>query len=338
MNKFIKSILLMLALTFKVAFCLPNEIEHLLESVTLSRALYVAADFGIADLLEKGPKTVQELSKTLSVDTDALQRLMYFLELNDVFSRDEQERYALTELSEKMCESNAQSIKLFLLHDDPTRWNAIGNLKCSIQTGKDAFSQLYDKDYFSYLKEAPVLSDRFNRAMKIISEKEDSLISKAFDFKGLVADIGGGRGQLLEEIKKDHGDCSVLLFDLPEAVEGVDLPKIAGSFFEPIEVKADTYILKRILHDWDDQKALIILKNLAKTMAKESQLLIFDGILDKVKNKKFLAAVDLLLLTIFNGKERFLSDFENLLAHAGLKLIEHRAITSSMSVLVCQLS
>lgn len=314
-----------------------------LSSITLARALYVAASLDIASLLQDKKMNITELAFVLSVDKDSLERLLVFLELHEVFKKTTDGDYYNNEFSETMSLNHPHTIRPFLLHDDETRWNAFGNLEYSIKTGKPAFDALYHMGYFDYLTKHPQLSLRFDQAMTFISSQEDLLIAQMVPFNGVIADIGGGNGQLLKKII-DYNKTKVtevVLFDLPsvlDAAQPTNFKKVVGSFFEPLDIRADFFILKRVLHDWKDEEALSILRNVAEAMQPDSHLYIFEGVLDCVKDKKALAAIDLLLLTLLGGKERTLENFQQLLQDARLVLIEHKNITDIMSVLVCKKS
>lgn len=308
-----------------------------------NRALYVAADLNIADHLALQPMTVQELAHVTNSKTETLQRMLYFLELHDVFKRREDMRYCLTDFSELMCEKRLNSIKPFLLHDDETRWNSFGHLGYSITNGTAAFDKLYNMDYFQHLQKNPQLSTRFNDAMIAISSQEDPAIATKLVFQGIVADIGGGKGQLLHHIIANNTIAQGILFDLPEVISqtnnvGLSYLKIGGSFFEPLSFSADIFILKRILHDWNDEKALTILSNIRQAMDVNSRLYIIEGILDFSEDKKLLAAIDLALLTVFQGRERTQSEFAGLIAAAGLEIVSIQKLDSVICAIECKKS
>ncbi len=316
-------------------------INALLESIILARALFVAADLNIAEHLALKAMTADEIAIVTHTEASSLKRLLYFLELNDVFKKQEDQRYCLTDFSQTMRTDDPHTIKPFLLHDDETRWNCFGHLGYSIATGKASFDKLYGTDYFKHLKQHPLLSARFNDAMTIISAQEDAMIAKTISFKNRVIDIGGGTGQLINNIARTHTLTEGILFDLPEVVAQADnldpiCTKKAGSFFEPIACTADIFILKRVLHDWDDAESLKILNNVSNAMQEDSTLYIFDGILDYSENKKLLAAIDLSLLTIFQGRERTRADFEMLITAAGLEIVSIRPLGNLMCAIECK--
>lgn len=313
----------------------------LLESIMLARALFVAADLDIAEHLARRAMRADEIATVTHTDPKALKRLLHFLELNDVFKQEPDETYTLTDFSQTMRAGHPQTIRPFLLHDDEARWNSFGNLSYSIETGQAAFDMLYDQDYFTHLKKDPKLSSRFNDAMTIISATEDALIAKTIPFSGVVADIGGGTGQLINKVAQSGSISAGILVDLPEVVAQAGnlhaiCTKQAGSFFDKLAIKADAFILKRILHDWDDARALQILQNICNTMPESARLYIIDGILDYSQDKKLLAAIDLALLTVFQGQERTKAEFELLIKKAGLEIVTMQPLNNLVCIIECQ--
>ena len=169
----------------------------------------------------------------------------------------------------------------------------------------------------------------------------DGAAARSHIIVDVVADIGGGKGQLINQIAKAGNITQGILFDLPETVAQTNglhplCVQQGGSFFEPINIKADIFVLKRILHDWDDQQALQILKNISSTMIADSRLYIIDGILDYSQDKKLLAAIDLALLTISQGQERTRAEFENLIAQAGLQVVGIKPINGLICAIECK--
>lgn len=316
------------------------DVKQLLEINILTRALYVAADINIAEYISSQAPSIDELATATATHPASLARLMYFLELYSIFDQREG-KYYLTPFSQTMLADHPNSIKAFLLHDDETRWNSFGYLGYSIRTGNASFTMLYDDNYFEHLKKHPKLQGRFDEAMTIISKKEDEQIATQLKFKGIVADIGGGKGQLLANIAQKHVLSQAILFDLPEVLEQLtdhnsSFVKIAGSFFEEIPLVANIFILKRIVHDWSDEKVMEILRNVANAMHNNSTLYIIDGLLDHAQNKKFLAAVDLALLTIFQGQERTLSQMTHLLTLSGLQIVTFHEINELLFAIECK--
>lgn len=316
---------------------LPTLTLHML----LSRALFVAADLHVADILHQKPCSAYELASETNTHPEALQRMMHFLILNDFFMQDTQQVYHNNQNSEYIRCDHPQTVRPFVLHDDSTRWNALGNLDYSITNNTPSFNHLYEIDYFSYTAQHPVLSKRFDEAMSIISAHENALIAQQCFFSGTVADIGGGEGKLLKEIIAHNPDVAQgLVIDLPHVINNLksDSPKLeysAGDFFQPLNITADTILLKRIIHDWNDEQATIILRNIANTMQPQTRLLIIDAVTDLCKSPAFLAGIDLLLLSIFGGKERNQKEWHALCTDAGLLIHHIHELTPEIHAIEC---
>jgi len=314
---------------------------HLSNQVMMSRALYVAADLELADHLNE-PCTIEELADKTNSHASTLERLMRFLIAHGVFTRDQDGVYYNNELSLYIQKDHPLTMRPFLLHDDPTRWNALGNLEYCIKTGQQSFDHLYQESYFAHLAHNATLSQRFDEAMTIISQKESTLIAQNIHFEGVVADIGGGKGMLLEEIKKHNSLITdLILFDLAQVIENLGEKKelmtcVAGSFFDTIAVKADVFLLKRILHDWDDVQALRILQNIAAAMTENTVLYIIDAVIDQCQDQKLILDIDLRLLTIFGGKERTMKEFTTLCDQAGLEIVSVQELTSIIDAIKCK--
>lgn len=322
-----------------------NFVLNMLVQTMLSRSLFVACNLNIADILaSSGPQELDILSDKLNVNKKALQKLMGFL-IQQGFFQETCGKFSNNQASSELCESHLSGLRAFLLHDDETRWNSYGNLEVSIKSGKPSFDQLYGCAYFEYLKKDPKLGLRFDQAMNTISESEEYLIAQKFNFSGVIADVGGGQGKLLSKILQNRPQVlEAILIDLPSVVANVEgkdprMKICGGTFFEEIQVQANRFILKRILHDWDDKSAIQILKNIVVAMKKSqnSKLVIFEGILNYSDKSSVLPAIDLALLTIFGGEERSLNDFEKLIETSGLKIESVTKVSDVISAITCSL-
>jgi hypothetical protein len=315
-----------------------------LHSVILSRALYSAAELGLADHLHSQACDIATVASLTKTDALSLERLLRFLVVAGFFDKQSDGTYRNNGSSEYMRKDHPQTIYPFILHDDETRWNSFGHLSYSVKTGKPSFDMLYKKSYFEYLADHPTLSHRFDAAMTIISDEEETTIATALDFEGTVADIGGGRGTLLKKIMDAHPVVmSTILFDLPQVVAAISVADltpvttaVGGSFFEPMSIEADIFVLKRVLHDWNDEQSVTILQNIAATMRDTDTLYVVDAIVDECADKKMITAVDLGLFAIFGGKERDYAEFHTIFAAAGLLLKSHQTITQTLHVMKCQ--
>ena len=217
------------------------------------------------------------------------------------------------------------------------RWNSVGHLLDSVNSGKPAFEEIYKQTFYEFLEEDKDAKTRFDEGMSCYSTCEDKEVARAFDFSKykIIVDVGGNQGSLSAEILKKHPGVQVILFDLPNTIKD---PKylnndpslknryklVSGSFFENIPEGGDLYILKRVIHNWNDEDAMKILKNCASQLKKDGRVLIVDMVEEPLtqatRPSPFIDA-DLNNLTLGKGIERTKENFEEILKQSGLKLI-----------------
>lgn len=297
----------------------------------ISEALHAVALLNIADHLVEGPKDVKSLAVAVSANDDALDRVLRLLTQVGVFAV-EQEKYRLNEVSQLLRSDVPGSLKPHLQYKEIPRLNAYRELFYSVKTGKPAFDHIYGTDYFDYISKDQKLAKAFDDFMSATTKAEVTYITKEFNFGKYrkIADIGGGQGILLRQILKDYAQVEGLLVDLPEAIKKAEQlfePDLKArcqfsdrSFFEVIPANQDLYILKQVLHDWDDHKCNIILKNLARAMSNHNHFVIIEPLKTKEQQSLLENEVDLCLLTFLGGRRRSEQDFAELLATAGLQI------------------
>lgn len=311
----------------------------LIKIALLSRALFCAADLSIAETILEKPLASHQLAAKIQVDQEYLERMMRLLMAYDFFAQNKNNEYIHTKNSLFLCTDHPQSMRAFVLHDDATRWNAIGNLSLALKEGTSVYESLYGEPYFDFIKNHPLLQERFNQAMEIVSQEEETIIAQQLHFQGTVADIGGGTGNLIKKILAQHPLVSHgFVFDICQSTYHTEanITYIPGSFFEPITITVDTFVLKRILHDWNDIQAAEILRNIAAAMTQATSLYIIDSIVDQCTDQQMIASIDLLLMTIFGGKERTLSEWELLCSQAGLKIEKIHPLNGLIHALECK--
>ena len=308
----------------------------------VSRALYVVAELQIADEMVDGPKTSQEIANRLNLNVDAVFRLLRMLVSHGVFICQDN-KFALNELAELITMTHPQSMHGFLLHEDRDRWNAYGHMSYSIRTGKATFDHLYGLGYFDYIAQDTKKSEQFDRGMATLSETENRQVATHFDF-GLYAtiiDVGGGVGGLLAQIMHRHKNSSGILYELPHieniaqkylAMQYLDnrVKVVSGNFLNHIASHGDLYLLKRILHDWNDEISIQILKNCRIAMAQGAKIVVFDCVVPEGSEFNISKDIDIIMMTVFGGKERTSSDFEKLFAAAGLQIDKISPIAGTM--------
>ena len=242
-------------------------LRRLTNGFQVSQAVYVAATLGVADELRAGPRTAEELAGAVGAHPGALYRLLRALAAVDVFQEDAERRFSLTPMGECLRSDAAEPMGEWAAYiGRPFFWETWGQLLYSIQTGENAFSHLHEgQNVWEWRAGQPEENAIFNRAMAGLSRRSADSFLDAYDFGrfATIADIGGGNGSMLAAILGRHREASGILFDLPHVVDGarqvLDKAGIAnrcqvigGSFFEEIPAGADAYILKAVLHDWDE--------------------------------------------------------------------------------------
>ncbi|HKU42731.1 MAG TPA: methyltransferase [Polyangiales bacterium] len=313
----------------------------------MTQLLHVAAKLNIADQLAGGSKSARELAKSCGCNADALYRTLRALSNLGVLVELGQERFRLTPLGEHLRAGVPGSLHgAALLYGEPWLWNAYGHLLHSVQTGKPAFEHTHGSSFFDYLSEQPDAAEVFNAAMTSFSEQETAALLRAYDFSNVrhVLDVGGGHGRLAAALLRAHPNLRATLFDRPQVVSGAsELQEaeglgarctiVAGNFFEAVPAGADVYLLKSVIHDWDDDKATQILKRCREAMAPESRLLVVERVVGDPGEVSEAKLFDINMLTMLGGRERTQFEHQALLATAGLRLTRLISTQSPLTVL-----
>jgi SAM-dependent methyltransferase len=297
--------------------------------------IYVVAELGIADLLEDGPKSSAELAAHVSTDPDALHRVLRGLAQFGVLGILEDGRFELTDLGDALRTDAPNSLRpVARLWGGPLVQRPFGGLLNAVQTGQPAFPQVFGQPLFDYLAAHPAEAAIFNQGMVgMTSQFVDSVLSD-YDFSEMrtVADVGGGNGALILAILQAHPGLSGIVVDLPHVREGVQRAIaaaglaercrfVAGDFFEAVPDGADAYLLKSILHDWDDPKSLTILRNCRRAMQPHGKLLVIERLLPP-GNQLALDPVmkDIEMLVMLGSRERTEAEYRALFEQAGFRM------------------
>ncbi len=297
-----------------------------------AQTIHVFATLGIPDILRNSSKTAAELATLTNTDPTVLYRVMRFLSTVDVVTEELDGRFNLTRLGKTLCTRPTS-----VIHDNTLLvlsryyWAAIGNLLHTVKTGQNAFQHAYGKGYFDQLGDHPEDAVVFNAAMNSSSQLGISAILAAYDFSGFndIIDVAGGKGALITGILKKHKSVRGVLFDFAGAIDQLELdPAVAdrltkarGSFFDTIPPGYDAYLMRRILHDWNDENAIKILRHCRSGMRPDSKLLLIELAADSGKTGHDWATMDLLMMLVLSGKERTATEVESILSAAGFRVI-----------------
>jgi hypothetical protein len=311
----------------------PDPLARMITGYWVSQMVHVAAKLRLADHLAHGPRTAEELARTTGTHARSLYRLLRALASVGVFSELEPGRFRLNEMAESLRSDvpGSQWAMAVMMGDE--HYAAWGGLLENVRTGETAFDRLYGRPIFDYLQDHPEAARIFDAAMTAIHGRETLSTLEAYDFSGLrvLADVGGGNGSNLIGILERYPDLRGVLFDLPHvvdrarpAVEKAGLADrcelVAGDFFGAVPVQADAYFLRHIIHDWDDDRAATILRNIRQTCPEGARLLVVEYVLPPGDTPSFGKLMDLNMMLLPGGVERTEQEFRDLFASAGFRI------------------
>jgi O-methyltransferase domain/Dimerisation domain len=301
----------------------------------IGQAVHVAAKLGIADLLEDGPKSPATLAEATGAHAGTLHRLLRALASLGVFAEDADGRFALTSLAEGLRTNAPGSLRAYaIMMGEDWHWRAWGDLLNSVRTGQPAFEHVFGCPMFSYFGEHPEAARVFDAAMTSRTGQETAAVIAAYEWpaSATIVDVGGGQGALLAAILARNPDVHGVLFDMPHVIAAArglieeaglaDRCELAaGDFFERVPAGGDLYLLKRVVHDWDDERASAILRSCRAAMGDRSRLLVIEHVLPPGNAPSWGKLLDLQMLVLTpGGRERDEAGFRALLASTGLRL------------------
>lgn len=309
----------------------PVQMLHILSGFWLSRAVYVAAKLGVADLLEREPQTAEQLAAATGTHAPSLYRVLRALSSEGVFMEDGEHRFDSTPLGDTLRSEGLRAIITAELGEE--HYPAWGHLLHSVQTGEVAFEHVYGMPIWEFFGQNPENAVTFNAAMGDVNAMLDGAISHGYDFSPFsrIVDVGGGSGSLLALVLAQNPNSTGVVFDLPHVIEDARLfmatqgltrrcDFVAGDFFNNIPSGGDAYLLKWILHDWDDDRSVAILQNCRRAMSKNSKLLVFESAIP-AGNDPFLSKfMDLNMMVMNGGRERTAEEYRSLLKAGGFNL------------------
>ena len=313
----------------------------------MSQAVYVAAKLGVADLLAEKPKAVEELAQATETHRHALYRVLRSLASVGIFEETDPKVFALTPLAEPLRADAPNSVRNGIIFmGEEWHWRVWGNMLYSVRTGKPAWGHVHGGEVFDYFGVNPAQAEIFNRAMTDMSVATAPAVVEAYDFRriGTIADIAGGHGYLLAQVLKANPAARGVLFDVQPVIEGAGalleregvserVEKVSGDFFARVPAAADLYMMKHIIHDWDDERAVMILRNVNEAMKREGKVLIVEIVVPEGNGPHDSKLLDLEMLASPGGVERTAKEYRDLLSSAGLRLTRIIPTKSSFSII-----
>lgn len=310
------------------------ELMRLVNGYQVSQALHVVATLGIADLLREGPRTSDDLAAAADAHPQALYRVLRALAAVGVFRESEDRSFSLTPMGQGLRSDATDPVGPWAAFmGRPYYWQAWSHLLHSVRTGENAFQHVHGADVWEYRARHPEEGAIFDHAMTGLSRGIADAVVSAYDLSrfGRVVDVGGGQGALLAAILVAHPAMRGVLFDQPHVVSRAgELLRAAevddrcevvdGSFFEAVPRDGDVYLLKAILHDWDDAASIAILEACRCAMRPEAKLLVLERVIAPPNEGSDAKFGDLNMLVAPGGQERTGDEFSALFAAAGFHL------------------
>jgi hypothetical protein len=322
------------------------ELDSLITGYCISQAIYVAAELGIADRLAAGPRSPDELASEIGAHDRSLYRLLRALASVGIFVEDAQGRFALTPMGELLRSDVPGSRRTQIQMMVGQFYQAWGGLIDSIRTGHPAFEAQHGRSFFDHLADHQDQAQIFDDAMKARNDRKTMAMLDVYDLTGtnVLADIGGGNGSALVRVLKQYPEMRGILFDRPGVVERAraEIEReglsdrceiVGGSFLEQVPDGAGAYLLRHIMHNWDDEQALVILRRVHEAMDDQARLVVIDRIIPPGNEPMFGKIMDLNMLVMLGGVERTEEEFRRLLVLAGFRLTRIVKTDAEVSVI-----
>ncbi|MCE5290679.1 MAG: acetylserotonin O-methyltransferase [Nocardiaceae bacterium] len=312
-----------------------------------SQVVYASTKLGIPDALSSGPKSAGEIAAAVNGNPDAVHRLLRAGASIGLFALDSDGRFGLTAMSRTLRSDSDDSMRpVVLMLGDPSYWSPWGELTYAIQTGKPSADKVYGKPMWEYLSDNPEFETVFNNAMTALTKLDWPTVAAVYDFTPFdtIVDIGGGQGQLLKLILESAPNASGILFEQESVIEQAadflgacgTLPRCTlecGSFFDTVPLGADLYVMRRVIHDWDDDDAVDILGTIRRSIPDHGTLVILESVVPEDNSPHFAKTLDLDMLIFAGGRERTEAQFRSLVKRAGFEVTRVVPTISTLSVI-----
>ena len=307
----------------------------------LSASLQVALKLEIADRLTAGPRRVSELARESGVGEDGLYRVLRALASVGIFEEqagatgEASREFALNLPARMLCKGPGSMRDMGVFITSPTHFRVYAELMHSVKTGQPAVQKVTGMPVFEYFAGQPEFSELFNNAMTAFSAVVIPAVLEAYDFSGIdvLVDVAGGHGQVLTSVLQQYPGMRGVLFDLDHVIAGAApllkasgvgdrVRSESGDFFKAVP-KGDAYIMKHIIHDWDDAEALTILRNIRTQLDGQPQgrVILVESVLPADNSPNFGKLIDIEMMLMPGGRERTAAEFKSLFARAGFSQV-----------------
>lgn len=311
-----------------------EDLRHLFFGFRVSQALYAVAELGIADLIGDEPQSAENLAATSGAHASSLARVLRLLASEGVFAETDDGRFALTPMAEALRRDAPGSMRpLVLRGGSETMWRSWGQLLHAVRTGEPAFDQVHGVDFFEYLRRYPAEQAFFDQLMASQTAPVTRAVAAAYDFSPFetIVDVGGGHGVLVLGLLEAYPHLRGTVFDQPavavgarQAIEAAGLTGRCtvegGDFFVAVPEGGDAYLLKFILHDWDDERCVAILRTCRRAVPADGRLLVIELLIPQGNAPSYAKSQDVNMLVNLGGRERSEAEYGTLFRAAGFTL------------------
>jgi ubiquinone/menaquinone biosynthesis C-methylase UbiE len=335
----------------------PDPVQHLMQFASgyvVSSALWVAAELNVADLLKDGARPVSQLAKATQTNEDALYRTLRLLAMVGIFAETEPRHFVLTPSAEPLRTDVPNSMRdMIVWVVDPMHFRICSEWLHSVKTGEPTVEHVTGKAAFDYFASEAIEFERFHRAMTTMSNMVMGPVLEVYDFSSFttVVDVAGGHGFVLCEVLKKYPKLKGVLFDMEDVLPGGKqrikdcglqdrCSTAAGDFFQSVPAGGDLYLMKNIIHDWDDEKALVILKNCRRALEgkKNGRVVLLELVVPPGNTPHMSKVLDIEMLLFPGGRERTEQEYAEIFARGGFRLTRVIPTKSPYSVVEAELA
>ncbi len=321
-------------------------ILDMISGMWVSRIIYLAAKLGIADLLSEGPKSSEELARATATDSQSLYRVLRALASFGIFIETSDHTFALNPMGEFL-RTGPHTLRAFvLMMGEPWQMRTWEEVMYSVKTGKSAFEKANGAGIWEYFGKNREAGRIFDEAMISFSSMAINGVTTQYDFSSFrkIVDVGGGSGHLLAAILKANPQLKGILSDLPGVIEGAKslITKegvaqrcnfIAGDCLQSVPDGGDAYLLKHLIHLFQDEQAIAVLKNCRSVMAPKGKLLLIEMVIPRGNEPFYGKLLDVMMLLGPGGRDRTETEYGTLLSAAGFKLTRVISTESPVSII-----
>ena len=315
----------------------------------VGRMIHAFVKHGIPDQLVGGARSAADVAKVCGVHEESVRRLLRSLTGLGLVTQEAPGRFALTPMSAALTTDDDSGTREAVLLDDTLWLPAWMQFANAIASGKTAIEHAYGTTFFEWLEQHPTEHTMFIKTMNATSFGESAAVADAYDFGEVrrVIDIGGGNGTGIAAVLERYPDVEGVLFDLPSVIKegGSALGDhasrcelVGGDFFDAVPERGDVYLLSHVIHDWDRERCVTILRNCREAMAPGGCILIIELLVPEGDEMHPAKIRDMAMLALTGGMERTEEEYRDLLAEAGLTLTRVIPTAASVSIVEAVLS